>query len=117
MKKVYIAGKLNDDAVGYISNMHRMIKTAGEVKKAGYSVFVPCLDILMGLQLGWESYDDYFDNSQGWLQCSDAVFLVPGWESSHGTKREIVTAEQNNIPVFEDLDDMNAYFKNNEHTD
>ena len=49
MIKVYIAGKLNDDAVGYIKNMHRMINTAKSVRKLGCCVYVPCLDILEGL--------------------------------------------------------------------
>ena len=112
MKKVYVAGKLNDDAVGYIKNMHRMIKTARLVRNAGYAVYVPCVDILEGIVDGNFDYHEYFDNSQPWLLSSDAVFLTPGWETSSGTKREIERAKANNIPVFSSLDDMNYYFFN-----
>jgi hypothetical protein len=108
MKKVYIAGKLNADAVGYIKNMHRMIKTAREVRNAGFSVYVPCNDFLEGLVDGKFDYEDYFNNSQPWLLAADAVFLTPGWGDSSGTKREVALATENNIPVFDNLNLMIA---------
>lgn len=111
MIKVYIAGKLNADAVGYIKNMYRMIKTAKTVRDNGYAVYVPCNDFLEGLVDGNFDYHEYFDNSQPWLLSSDALFLTPGWETSEGTKREIELAKVNNIPVFSDIKEMNSYFK------
>lgn len=110
MKRVYVAGKLNADAVGYIKNVHRMIKTAREVRRAGYAVYVPCNDFLEGLVDGNFDYSEYFDNSQPWLINSDAVFLTPGWETSSGTAKEVETAKANNIPVFETIRDMNKHF-------
>lgn len=104
MKRVYIAGKLNSDACGYITNMHKMIIGAEKVRKLGFAVFVPGLDFLQGLVFGNWEYPDYFNNSQPWLDAADAVFLVPGWETSSGAKREIERAIENNIPVFSDLD-------------
>lgn len=112
MKKVYVAGKLNADAVGYIKNMHRMIKTAGVLRKNGYSVYVPCNDILEGLVDGNFDYHEYFDNSQPWLLAADAVFLVQGWETSSGTLKEIKLARENDIPVFYLLEGMEAFFNN-----
>ena len=104
--KCYIAGKLNDDAVGYINNMHRMIKTAREVRSEGFAVYVPCNDFMEGLVDGNFGYKEYFDNSQPWLESSDAVFLVPGWETSKGTKREIDLAKSKGIPVFSKLEEL-----------
>jgi hypothetical protein len=115
MKKIYIAGKLNDDAVGYIKNMHKMIKTAKAAREAGFSVYVPCVDILEGLVDGNFTYKDFFDNSQPWLLASDGVLLTPGWETSEGTKREIKLAEDNNIPVFLSVEGMVHYFHVNQH--
>ena len=103
MRRVYIAGKLNDDACGYIKNIHRMIKCAREVRQAGFSVYVPGNDFLEGLVDGDFNYEEYFCNSQPWLAASDAIFLVPGWETSEGTKHEIEYAEQLGIPVFDNL--------------
>lgn len=103
MKRVYVAGKLNADACGYIQNVHRMIIWAEKVRAAGFAVFVPGLDFLQGVVFGNWEYPDYFNNSQPWLDASQAVFLVPGWETSEGTKREIERAKQQNIPVYSDL--------------
>lgn len=106
MKKIYIAGKLNDTAVGYIKNMHRMICAADEIRRLGYSVFIPCLDILSGLVAGDYDYRDYFDNNLPWLESADAMFVCPGWETSHGTKQEILCAERLGIPVYFDIKEL-----------
>jgi len=108
--KVYVAGKLNDDAVGYIKNCHRMIKTAKELRNAGFCVYVPCIDFLEGLVDGNFDYPDYFDNSQPWLLSSDAIFLTPGWETSKGTMMEIALAESNGIRVFDKIDMIKEFY-------
>lgn len=109
--KIYVAGKLNDMAVGYIQNAHRMIQWAEYVRKAGFSVYVPAYDFLGGLVCGNWFYEDYFDNSQPWLEAADALFLVPGYEGSNGTKKEIERAKACGVPVFKDIEDMINYFR------
>lgn len=104
MKRVYIAGKLNDMACDYIKNVHRMIIWSEKVRKLGFAVYVPGTDFLQGLIFGNWEYADYFDNSQAWLDVSDAIFLTPGWETSEGTKREIERAKGQGMPVYSDLD-------------
>lgn len=104
MKKlIYIAGALNSDAVGYIKNFHNMLVMAESVRREGFAVFVPALDFMMGVMWGDYEYADYFDNSQPILDRCDAVFVVPGWENSSGTKKEISSAIMQNIPVFFEL--------------
>lgn len=110
MKRIYIAGKLNDMACGYIKNVNRMIKTAIEVQKHGFAVYIPGIDLLVGLVHGGMEYENYFNNSRFWLAASDAVFLTPGWETSEGTKKEIELAKSLEIPVFESLSRMVEYF-------
>lgn len=110
-KKIYIAGKLNADAVGYLYNVHKMMNTAQLAKECGYSIFVPALDLLMGIMFGYTKYEDYFDNNSNWLRASDAVLLVEGWETSKGTKKEIEIALENNIPVFDYLPEMTLHFE------
>lgn len=109
-KKVYVAGKLNDNAVGYIKNVHKMIKTARMLRNAGYAVYVPCNDVLEGFVDGNFDYAEYFDNSQPWLKSSDAMYLVPGWETSSGTRKEMSTADSYGIPIFDNLEKMNLHF-------
>lgn len=110
MKKVYVAGKLNADAVGYIKNIYKMIKTAKVLRNQGFSVYVPGNDFLEGIVDGNFEYEDFFDNSQPWLLSSDAMFLTPGWETSSGTLKEIKLARENNIPVFYNIDGLKNYF-------
>jgi hypothetical protein len=89
-----------------------MMDQAQAVKELGFSVFVPAIDILMGIKFGYELYSDYFDNNLPWLAKADAVILVPGWETSKGTKRELAIAEELGIPVFENIVDLKEYFGN-----
>lgn len=107
MTKVYIAGKLNDDACNYIVNCHNMIKEARKVRSLGCAVYVPCLDFLEGLMAGNFEYEDYFQNSQEFLKCCDALYVCPKkWEESSGTKREIALAKSLGMPVYYRLGDL-----------
>jgi hypothetical protein len=110
MFKVYIAGALNSDAVGYLKNCSRMMEYAEKVRKSGHSVFIPCLDLLMGLKFGYDRYEDYFNNSIPWLLSSDAIFVCPKSEKSSGTTREIFLATEKRIPVFWNVKKLNSYF-------
>jgi len=110
-KKVYIAGPLNGVTADYIRNMHDMCATAERIRKLGFSVYVPCLDFLMGLLDGGYTYEDYFENSQPWLLSSDAVYFCERWESSTGCIKERLTAERHNIPRFADIDSLVAHFE------
>jgi len=108
-KKVYIAGALNADACGYIKNLHKMIKWSEQVRRLGFTVFVPGLDFLVGIVMGDMDYKDYFENNQLWLDASDIVFVTPGWETSSGTKKEIERAIKQGIPVCYELDELKYY--------
>jgi nucleoside 2-deoxyribosyltransferase len=113
VKAIYIAGKLSDpNTIEYIKNVSNMMDQAQAVKELGFSVFVPAIDILMGIKFGYDLYSDYFDNSLPWLAKADAVILVPGWETSKGTKRELAIAEELGIPVFENIIDLKEFFGN-----
>jgi len=110
-KKVYVAGALNAMAVEYLFNVHKMMTVAEEVKRQGYSIFVPAIDLLMGIKFGYADYHEYFDNNVPWLKASDAVLLVPGWFNSKGTIKEIEIALEKGIPVFTSIEGMNQYFE------
>jgi nucleoside 2-deoxyribosyltransferase len=100
MKKVYIAGKLNGHAVDYIKNVHAMVKAANTIRKLGYSVYIPCLDLLSGLIDGNMDYEDYFENNLPWLESADILFILPNSEDSKGTQKEICRAVALGIPVI-----------------
>ena len=106
MKLVYVAGKLNSDAVGYLKNVYVMNQLADQTRRAGFAVANPCLDLIMGLTFGDYGYADYFDNNQEILTRCDAVLCCFNWETSEGTKREIAMAESLDIPVFFSLGEL-----------
>lgn len=111
--RIYIAGKLNDEAVGYIKNMHSMIKTANQIRRLGNSVFIPCLDLLSGIVEGNLEYSDYYANNLPWLEVSDAVFVCLGYETSKGTQAEIAHAERLGIPVYFNIKELVNFPKPN----
>ena len=111
INRIYIAGALNAMAVEYIKNLHKMFSLANMIREAGFSVYIPGLDLLMGIQFGNWEYEDYFQNSQPWLDASDSVYVVPGWEKSKGTNNEIKRAKEKGIPVFYNVSDL-MHWKN-----
>lgn len=100
MPKIYIAGKLSDNECKYIKNVHKMIKNAEKVRKEGFAVFIPGIDLLAGIVIGNWNYNDYFNNSQPWLKISDGMYVGSNWRKSNGTIREIKNAIEWKIPTF-----------------
>lgn len=114
---IYIAGALNADAVYYIQNLHRMIKWDIRIRDLGFSTFCPGYDFLGGLVAGYWLYKDYFGNNQAILSRCDAVFLVPGYNRSKGTNKEITEAFKLNIPVFHNTGELMRYFDKRTNND
>jgi len=110
-KRIYIGGRLNGLACDYIKNIHNMVLCAELVRKLGCAVFIPGIDFLCGVILGTWEYKDYFDNSQPFLDCCDAIFVTPNWETSEGTKREIERAKSQNIQVFYTIGELEQWLK------
>lgn len=109
--KVYVAGALNaKDAIKYVRNLSRMFRYGVMIMEAGYSVFVPGLDLLLLLSAKKINYNFVFYNSWEWIKVSDAVYVVPKSRRSRGTKREVKLAKKMGIPVFYKIADMNKYF-------
>lgn len=108
--KIYVAGPLNAMAVDYLKNVSNMMTEAEHLRRLGFSIYVPAIDLLMGIKFGYTGYNDYFDNSQPWLKAADAVYLCKGWQNSKGTKAEIETAMANNIPIFDNPDELVNHF-------
>ncbi len=46
-----------------------------------------------------------------WVKVSEALIVLPKWENSSGTKKEIKIAKKLNIPVFYDYYELIKFFK------
>ncbi len=97
-------------AADYLANCRKMIITAEQLRSYGFSVYVPCLDIVYGLVIGGLAYADYFENSQPWLMAADAVFFTPGYEHSSGCRNEWELASSLNILIYTEVGQLLGQF-------
>ena len=118
MKRIYVAGAYSaGNVIGVLDNMREGMRLSTEVMLAGFAPFCPWLDYHFQLMLREGenlSVDDYYQYSLEWLEASNAVLLVPGWESSKGTIAEIERAGYWGIPVFKTLESVIMYFSGHE---
>lgn len=114
MKKVYIAGKISSsNPLQFLENIRIGIRASTEMLLKGYAVFSPFLDYNLFLQLRDGeaiSKEVIQGNSLEWLKVSDAVLVLPEWESSNGTLREIEKAIELGIPVFYTIETLENYY-------
>lgn len=107
--RIYIAGKYNDsNIVDCLANIRRGIEMGALLVNGGYAVFCPFLDYQFAFTSHGSSLTkaQFQANSMAWVDVSDALLILPGWETSGGTKREIARAEELGIPVFYSLEEL-----------
>ena len=117
MKRVYVAGAYNaNGALAVMANIANGVQMALRVLKAGFAPYVPWFDVLLHVANPCPestTIEECYEWSMAWLEVSDAVLVVPGWEESHGTIAEIKRATELNIPVFYSIKDLVKWRKNN----
>lgn len=114
-KRIYVAGAYSaDNVLDVLNNIRKGQRIAVEVLLAGFAPFCPWLDHQFQFMLRDNetlTVQNYYDYSMAWLEVSDAVLLVPGWETSKGTRQEIKRADELCIPVFTSPEDLRIYFE------
>lgn len=110
MKRIYVAGAYSsDNVIGVLNNIREGLRWSTLIFLKGHAPFSPWLDFHYQLMLrDGESLavKDYYDYSLAWLYVSDIVFVVPNWEKSNGTKREIEEAKTRGIPVVYSMEEL-----------
>ena len=101
--RVYVAGPYSADSVlDVLRNIGRGERVCAELFHNDLAPFCPWHDkgyAMDGLCQGAD-VGDFRDHSMAWLEASEAVYVLTGWEASNGTKAEIARAKELGIPVF-----------------
>lgn len=113
MKRVYVAGAYSaDNVITVLDNMRYGMRAATEVFLLGHAPFCPWLDYQFQFMLRAGEHltvDDYYRYSIAWLDVSDIVYVIPGWENSKGTVAEIARAEELGIPIVFHMEDIKRF--------
>ena len=113
--KVYIAGALSSKEdvnrtpsqviVDYLSNVNKMCKVAGELRKLGYIPFTPALDFVLGIINGDWTEEDYRGIGMEFLDVCDAILVI---SDSWGVQKEVEYAKEHFIPIYYSLEELNG---------
>lgn len=110
MKRVYVAGAYSaDNVLDVLKNIGRGEEYASQVFMMGYAPFCPWHDKDYVIKNWSEEFtvDQFYDYSMAWLEVSDVVLVIPGYEESNGTLTEIERAKSLGIPVIYDIMELN----------
>jgi nucleoside 2-deoxyribosyltransferase len=103
MKRIYVAGPYSaNNVLDLLKNIGRGEKMCSFLFEKGFAPFCPWHDksYVMDNTEGNFTVQQFYDYSMAWLEVSDAVLLIDGWEESKGTLVEIERASELDIPVF-----------------
>ena len=116
MKRVYLAGCYSaDNVLDVLRNIGRGEYWAGQLFLAGYAPFCPWHDKDYVIK-NWDAkftVPMFYEYSMSWLEVSDCIVVLSGYEKSKGTLAEIKFAEEHNIPVYYSIDKFIKERKNN----
>ena len=86
-----------------LENIRNGQRASVEILLAGHEPFCPWLDYQFNLVLRDNeklTVEDYYRYSMAWLEVSDVVVVLPGWDESKGTKAEMKRAKELGIPIY-----------------
>lgn len=112
MIKVYVAGAYSaNNIIDCLKNIGRGEEYSARIFMLGFAPFCPWHDKDYVIKNWGEDFTVkmFYDYSIAWLDVSDVMFLVPGWENSKGTLAEIERAKELNIPIFDTIEELKEY--------
>lgn len=113
MKRIYVAGAYSaDNVLDVLRNIGRGEKMCAELFSIGFAPFCPWHDksYVTYNPNGDFTVEQFYQYSMAWLEVSDAILVIPGWEKSKGTIAEIKRADELGIPVFYNIATMVNHF-------
>ena len=107
MIKVYIASPYSNG--DQAASVNCQIQAANELMDCGFAPFTPLLFHFHHLVFQ-RSYDDWLKLDMVWLEQCDCVLRLPIIMKSKGVELEIKKARELNIPVFDDIKELDLFY-------
>ena len=106
--RIYIAGRLDaSDAAGYLQNVSQMIKIANLIRKKGHAVFIPALDLLLGIVDGDMNREEFLKFNMPWVEVCDALFLIrTPVRISEGANQELQLAKKLGKKIYTEFSEI-----------
>jgi len=115
--KIYVAGSYtpkNCDPHDAPVIAHRNVKKAIEVfwklVEKGHYPYLPHLTHFVHLETPEKapplSQDFWYKFDLEWLKCCDAIFMMPGWETSKGARLEHEAAKKLGLKIYYSIDEV-----------
>lgn len=112
MKKVYVAGAYSaSNIIDCLKNIGKGEYYSSQVFLEGFAPFCPWHDKDFVIK-NWDkdfNVEMFYKYSIAWLEVSDIMFVIPGWENSKGTLAEIKRANELNIPIVYSIEELKKY--------
>lgn len=111
-RRIYIAGPLWPwDAACPRAARERNIAQAVEaffaLSRKGWNCYCPHFSAIYGHEIEWWSqYEVVLPRDFDWLSVCDALLLLPGWESSRGTRKEWLVAQHWDLTVYYSVEEV-----------
>jgi hypothetical protein len=101
----------------YLDNVRQGIDAATKLITRGFAAYCPFVDFMYFIARAPEEMLLTGATMQSadlsWLECADAILLLPGWETSGGVRGELELANKLGIPAYYSIDDLVRYFGEN----
>jgi hypothetical protein len=110
--KIYIAGPLtprgmrkdtDNPAIEYLFNVNDMIDVSIQLIKCGLVPFTPGIDFPYFLHPSAKKVltaEKIYELSKTWMECCDALLVLPHFENSTGVLAELQRANELGMPIF-----------------
>ena len=105
-RKIYVAGPYTQGDVE--TNIRNAFTEADKLVEKGFLPFVPHASHLWHM-ISPKPYEFWLDLDLEYLKCCDGLLCLPGY--SPGADLEVDLAERSGIPVFHDIEEIIAHFK------
>jgi len=91
---------VKNHAVEFLENVRQGVLVAKELIELGACVYCPANDFVYWLVGAGPSMEQIYKQDLSLIQHSDALVVLPGWDSSENCRREINTARNGGLLVF-----------------